>query len=84
VIAEVLGRLLLAVRPEAVGAELLLAAGLVAVVLAVGAILRALRVPEPAHAPAGAAGFAELRVLLRASDPAAAGHRRARAPGTTR
>jgi hypothetical protein len=82
--AEALGGLLLVLRPEAVGAELLLAAGLVAVVFAVVALLRALHAPVGAVPPANISGFAELRVLLRASDPSAAGHRRARAPGTTR
>jgi len=83
-IAGLLSALLLLARPEAVGAELLLAAGLVAVVLAVGVLLRTLRVPVAAQASGDLAGFAALRVRLRATDPAAAGHRRARAPGTTR
>ena len=76
--------LLLLARPEAVGAELVLTAGLIAVVLAVGVLLRTLRVPVAAQASGDPAGFATLRVLLRATDPAAAGHRRARAPGTSR
>lgn len=83
-IAELLGRLLLAVQPEALGAELLLAAGVLAVAFAVAALPRTLRVPTTIAIPADVAGFAALRVLLRASDPTAAGHRRARAPGTTR
>lgn len=83
-IAELLARLLLAVQPEALGAELLLAAGVLGVAFAVAALLRTVRVPTTIAIPADVAGFAALRVLLRASDPTAAGHRRARAPGTTR
>lgn len=76
--------LLLLLRPEAVGAEALLAAGLVAAVLALGVVLRAVVAPRVIMPIASATGFATLRVLLRASDPSAAGHHRARAPGSTR
>jgi hypothetical protein len=84
VIAELLGRLLLAAQPEALGAELLLAAGVLAVVFAVVALLHVLRPAVGVGSAADVAGFATLRVLLRMSDPAAAGHPRARAPGSTR
>jgi hypothetical protein len=83
-IAGPLSALLLLVRPEAVGAEALLAAGLLAAVLAVAVMLRAVPAPSALVPIAAGAGFAMLRVLLRASDPAAAGHCRARAPGSTR
>lgn len=75
---------LLLLRPGATGAELLLAAGLVAAALAVVAVLRAVSAPRTAPPVPAQHGFAALRVLLRVSDPAAEGHRRARAPGTTR
>ncbi len=76
--------LLLLMRPEAVGAEALLAAGLLAAVLAIAVVLRTVVALPTIAAPAAGAGFATLRVLLRASDPSAAGHHRARAPGSTR
>ncbi|WP_375406346.1 DUF6412 domain-containing protein [uncultured Amnibacterium sp.] len=76
--------LLLLVRPEAVGAEALLAAGLLAAVLAIAVVLRTVSAPRVVVPIPSATGFATLRVLLRVSDPAAAGHRRARAPGSTR
>jgi hypothetical protein len=82
--AGLLSALLVVVRPEAVGAEALLAAGLIAAVVAIAVVLRTVSAPRAAVALPTAGGFAALRVLLRASDPAAPGHRRARAPGTTR
>jgi hypothetical protein len=82
VIVGLLGALLALARPDAVGAELLLAAGLMAV-LAVVAVLRSVSAPRTLLAPPTGDGFAVLRVLLRASDPSAEGHRRARAPGTS-
>ena len=82
-IAGLLSALLLVVRPEAMGAEALLAAGLLAAVLAVAVVLRTVAAPRSAATQPAVAGFAALRVLLRASDPSAAGHRRARAPGAT-
>ncbi|GAA2754603.1 DUF6412 domain-containing protein [Amnibacterium kyonggiense] len=81
-IVGLVGALVALARPEAVGAELLLAAGLMAV-LAVVAVLRSISAPETGRALPAAHGFAVLRVLLRASDPSAEGHRRARAPGST-
>jgi hypothetical protein len=83
-IAGPLSALLLLVRPDAMGAEVLLAAGLLAAVLAVAVVLRTVSTPSDALRVPATSGFATLRVLLRGSDPAAAGHRRARAPGTTR
>lgn len=83
-IAGLLSAFVVLVRPEAVGAEALLAAGLLAAALAVAVVLRTASAPLPVTAVAGTEGFAVLRVRLRASDPSAAGHRRARAPGTTR
>ena len=83
-VAGLLSAFALLVRPDAVGAEVLLAAGLLAVALAV-AVLRRTTAPAAADAqPAPVDGFADLRVLLGASRPDAAGHRRARAPGRTR
>lgn len=76
--------LLVLARPDGVGAEVLLAAGLLAAVLAIAAVLRATTAPRLVAAAPTAHGFAALRVLLRASDPSAAGHRRARAPDPTR
>ncbi|MGT2424699.1 DUF6412 domain-containing protein [Amnibacterium kyonggiense] len=81
-IVGLLGALVALARPDAVGAELLLAAGLMAV-LAVVAVLRSVSAPRTSGVLPAAHGFAALRVLLRASDPSAEGHRRARAPGTT-
>jgi hypothetical protein len=83
VIAEGLGRLLLLVHPEAMGAEAILAAGLLAAALAIAVVLRAVVASPTIAVPAAGEGFASLRVLLRASDPSAPGHRRARAPGAT-
>lgn len=82
-IAGLLSALLL-VRPEAVGAEALLAAGLVAAVLLVAVAIAAVAAPRAVGAVPAPTAFATLRVLLRASDPAAAGHHRARAPGAPR
>lgn len=83
-IAGLLSAFVVLLRPEAVGAEALLTAGLLAAVLAVVVVLRTAS-PRPVVAiVAGSDGFAVLRVRLRASDPSAAGHRRARAPGATR
>ena len=82
-IAGLLSALLL-LRPEAVGAEALLAAGLVAAVLLVAVALGAVAVAPATRTVPATSAFATLRVLLRASDPAAAGHHRARAPGTLR
>jgi hypothetical protein len=84
VIAGLLSALVLLARPEAMGAELLLTAGLLAGVLAIAAVLRSASAPRVVVPVPATHGFAMLRVRLRASDPAAAGHRRARAPGTTR
>jgi hypothetical protein len=80
----VIALLLLVVQPEALGAEVLLAAGLLAAVLAIAVVLRTVSAPHLAVPAPAANAFSALRVLLRASDPAAAGHRRARAPGTSR
>jgi hypothetical protein len=75
---------LLLLRPDAQGAEVLLAAGFLAAALAVLVLLRTASTPIGVLVRPVTAGFAELRVLLRCSDPSAPGHRRARAPGTTR
>lgn len=78
---EVLGRIagLLLLRADAGALELLLI-GAAAVLAA--ALLAVLGVPASGAASApGRASFADVRVLLRASDPDAEGHRRARAPG---
>ena len=83
-IAGLVSALLVLVQPDAVGAEALLAAGALVAALAVVAVLRTIAAPEAVVAPRTRAEAAALRVLLRASDPDAAGHRRARAPGTTR
>ena len=83
-IVGLVGALLQLVRPEAMGAEVLLAAGMLAVALAVAAVLRTATAPKAASPGPATDGFAVLRVRLRASDPSAAGHRRARAPGATR
>ena len=83
-IAGLLSAVVLLVRPEAMGAEVLLAAGLLAAALTVAVVLRATSAPSGVRLLPAATGFAELRVLLRVSDPAAAGHRRARAPGARR
>jgi hypothetical protein len=80
VIVGLLSALVAFARPEAVGAELLLSAGLMAV-LAVVAVLRSVSSPRTAAPLPTSQGFAVLRVRLRASDPSAEGHRRARAPG---
>jgi hypothetical protein len=83
-IAGLLSALVLLARPEAQGAEVLLAAGLLAAALTVAVVLRTASAARVAVPVPAMHGFAVLRVRLRASDPAAAGHRRARAPGTTR
>ena len=83
-IVGLLGALLQLGRPEAMGAEVLLAAGVLAVALAVAAVLRTATAPEAASPVRARDGFAVVRVRLRASDPSAAGHHRARAPGATR
>lgn len=83
-VAGLLSALTLLLRPDAMGAEVVLAAGLLAAVLTVAVVLRTVAAPVGARLLPAATGFAELRVLLRVSDPAAAGHRRARAPGSTR
>ncbi|MBW4040571.1 MAG: hypothetical protein HIU86_00370 [Acidobacteria bacterium] len=83
-VAGLLSALLLSVRPEAQGAEVLLAAGLLAAALAVVVVLRTAAASNGVLLLPAATGFATLRVLLRCSDPAAPGHRRARAPGTLR
>ena len=82
-ILGLLGALLPLLRPEAIGAEALLAAGLLAAVIAVAVVLRAVAAPRTVLPLPAEQGFAALRVLLRASDPSAPGHRRARAPGAT-
>jgi hypothetical protein len=87
-IAGLLSALVLLVRPEAMGAgaqgaEVLLAAGLLAAALTVVAVLRSASAPRVALPVPATHGFSTLRVRLRASDPAAAGHRRARAPGSS-
>lgn len=70
-----------AMQPDvALGAGLLLAAAVV-VVFAAGLLVAA-----PAASASAALRvdrFARVRVLLRSSDPSAAGHRRSRAPGGT-
>ena len=83
-IAGLLSALAVLLRPEATGAEALLAAGLLAAVLAVAVVLAAAAAPRAAVADAPAADFPSVRVLLRATSPDAAGHPRARAPGTRR
>ncbi len=83
-ITGLLGALAVLLRPDAAGAEVLLAAGLLAALLAVSVIARVSTTSAAVVTPAAVDGFAELRVLLRASRPDAAGHRRARAPGSTR
>ena len=83
-IAGLLSALLLLVRPEAMGAEVLLAAGSARCGAAIAAVLRSASAPRVALPAPATHRFAALRVLLRASDPSAEGHRRARAPGTTR
>lgn len=83
-VAGLVSALLQLVRPEATGAEVLLAAGLIAAGLALAVVLRIVAGPRIAPPVPSAHGFAALRVRLRASDPSAAGHRRARAPGTAR
>ncbi|RIX31156.1 DUF6412 domain-containing protein [Amnibacterium setariae] len=83
-IAGLLSAFVVLVQPDAVGAEALLAAGLLTAVLAVAVVLRTLRAPRAVLAAAAADGFADVRVLLRSSDPDAEGHPRARAPGATR
>jgi hypothetical protein len=84
VIAGLLSALAVLAGPQAVSAESLLAAGLVTALLAVVVVLRTASAPRSAPSSTAAADFPSLRVLLRASDPSAAGHRKARAPGTTR
>ncbi len=83
-IAGLLSALTLLLRPEAMGAEVLLTAGLLAAALAVVAVLRTASVPQVGPPVPVLHRFASLRVRLRASDPSAEGHRRARAPGTKR
>lgn len=83
-IAGLLGGLLALLRPGAGVGEAVLVVGLVAAVLAVLAVVRAIEVPATALRDDDGHGFAQLRVLLRVSDPDAAGHSRARAPGATR
>lgn len=83
-IAGLLSAFVVLARPEAVGAEALLAAGLLTALLAVAVVLRTAAAPRSATATPVPKGFAVLRVLLRASRPDAEGHRRARAPGTRR
>lgn len=81
-IAEVLGRLVAALLPVVlpeVGAATLLVVAAVALVALVAAVLRL--GADVTSTRRAARRFAEVRVLLRASDPDAAGHRRARAPG---
>ena len=63
--------------------EALLAAGIAVAALLVIAVLSAVRTAYVA--PSAASSFvAQVRVLLRAADPAAAGHIRSRAPGVSR
>lgn len=81
-IVGLLSALALLGRPEAAGAEALLAAGILAAALAVVTVLRSASAPRVALPVPTTHRFAVLRVRLRASDPSAEGHRRARAPGT--
>lgn len=82
--AGLLGTMLVLVQPQATGAEILIVAALTATAMAILVTLRPVATLRPGTTGAALDGFADLRVLLRASDPDAEGHRRARAPGATR
>ena len=81
--AGLLATILVLVQPDAIGAEALIAAALIATVVAISIALQPAGGLRPEAAARVLNGFADLRVLLRANDPDAEGHRRARAPGTT-
>ena len=81
--AGLLATILVIVQPDASGAEALLAAALIATVVAISIALQPTGGVRAEAAARSADGFADLRVLLRADDPDAEGHRRARAPGMT-
>ena len=80
--AGLLSAFALLMRPGAMGTEVLLAAGLLAAALTIAVVVRNASAPRVALPAPARHRFAALRVLLRASDPSAEGHPRARAPGT--
>ncbi|MFD1722649.1 hypothetical protein [Amnibacterium endophyticum] len=83
-VLEVLARTLPLVGADGTAVEMLLAGAVVVVLLSAAVLLHVVRVPVAAQVAAPADGFARLRVLLRATDPAAPGHVRTRAPAPTR
>jgi hypothetical protein len=80
--AGLLATILVLVQPDAIGFEALIAAALIATVVAISMALQPAGGLRLEAATRILNGFADLRVLLRADDPDAEGHRRARAPGT--